>query len=256
MSPPARLASLLSLLALAAGCTAPVAAALSEDDANRVVLALQRSGVHGDKEPDPTAEGRFRVLVHRDEASKAVAAMRDEELPPRPSPGVLEAVGKSSLVPSMAVEHAQFIAGLAGDLERTLTSIDGVVAARVHLSAPPRAPLDAAPQRATASVLVKHRGATSPVDPEAVQRLVAGAVAGLAAADVAVVLVPRLPQGPAPGAELTALGPVTVTRSTAIYLRGLVVLALLASALPTVALLVLWQRSRRQLAASLNQGAS
>ncbi len=47
-----------------------------------------------------------------------------------------------------------------------------------------------------------------------------------------------------------------MTRGTAVYLRGLVVLALLASALPTVALLMLWQRSRRQLAASLNQGVS
>ena len=113
MSPLARLAWLPLALLLAA-CSAPVATSLLEDDANRVVLALNRAGVHGEKEVDPTAEGRFRVLVNHDEVSHAVAVLHEEELPPRPSPGVLDAVGKSSLVPSAAVEHAQYIAGLAG----------------------------------------------------------------------------------------------------------------------------------------------
>lgn len=247
----ARLTGALALAAALAGCTTPVATALLEDDANRILLALHRAGVHGEKESDPASENRFLVQVHRDEVSRAVVILREEELPPRPSPGVLDAVGKSSLVPSAAVEHAQYVAGLAGDLERTLSAIDGVVSARVHISAPTRAPLDTSPVKSTASVLIKHRGPSAPVPQEAVQQLVAGAVTGLLPADVAVVLIPRLPQAPAQVSEMTRIGPITVTRGTAGYLRGLVVLALLASALPTVALLVVWQRSRRALAAAL-----
>lgn len=249
-----RPACALALAALLSGCSAPVATSLLEDDANRVLLALHRSGIHGEKEIDPAAEGRFLVLVHRNEVSRAVVTLRDEELPPRPSPGVLDAVGKSSLVPSAAVEHAQYIAGLAGDLERTLSGIDGVVSARVHLSSPPRLPLDTSPTRATASVLLKHRGATAPVSPEAVQQIVAGAVAGLLPSDVAVVLVPRAPQAPQ-GVELTRVGPVIVTRATAGYLRGAAAAALLACALPAAALLIVWQRGRRALAAALGEQA-
>ncbi|MCS6900782.1 MAG: hypothetical protein RMJ98_14665 [Myxococcales bacterium] len=240
----------LALAALLSGCSAPIAASLVEEDANRILLALHRAGIHGEKEVDPAAEGRFVVRVHRDEVSRAVVTLQDEELPPRPSPGVLEAVGKSSLVPSAAVEHAQYMAGLAGDLERTLSSIDGVISARVHLSSPPRAPLDPGPPKATASVLIKHRGATAPIAQEAVQQLVAGAVAGLLPSDVAVVLLPRGNSAPQV-VELTRVGPVIVTRSTAGYLRGAAAAALLACALPAVALLLVWQRSRRALAAAL-----
>jgi type III secretion protein J len=229
-----------ALAAALGGCSAPVATALGEEDANRVLAALNRAGLGAEKEHDPSSEGRFVVLVQRDEVSRAVAVLQEEELPPRPSPGVLEAVGKSSLVPSAAVEHAQYVAGLAGDLERTLAGIDGIVTARVHLSAPLRAPLDPAPQKATA-----------PVAPEAVQQLVAGAVAGLQPSDVAVVLVPRPGQAASAGVELARLGPITVARGSAGYLRGLVALALLLSVVPTVALLVVWQRGRKALAAAL-----
>lgn len=242
-----------SLLLLVAGCSSPVAASLVEDDANRILVALERAGVAGEKEVDPGAEGRFRVLVARDDVGKAVAALRDEDLPPRASPGVLDVVGKSSLVPSLAVEHAQFTAALAGDLERTLATLDGVTAARVHVSLPQPSPLaDREPPRATASVLLKHRGATAPLDAAAVQRLVAGAVAGMQPADVTVVLVPRHTLPPPPGLELARLGPLTVTRGSVGYLRGLVALALLLGLAPTAALLLLWRRSRRALAAALN----
>ncbi len=239
----------IAALVLLAGCTSPVAAALAEDDANRVILALAQAGIVGEKEVDPTSEGRFRVMVPRDEAGRAVGVLREEELPPRPSPGVLDAMGKSSLVPSAAVEHAQYVAGLAGDLERTLGTIDGVVTARVHLSSPVRSPLDRDPARATAAVLIKHRGATPPVEPAAVQQLVAGAVNGLAAQDVSVVLVPRTGAAPLATASLVSLGPVTVTRASSGALRAMLAGALVALAVAAVSLLLLWQRWRQALAA-------
>jgi type III secretion protein J len=159
-------------------------------------------------------------------------------------------MGKGSLVPSGAVEHAQLLAGLSGELERTLCGIDGVVSARVHVSIPPPDPLgDRGPRRPSASVLLKHRGATTPIEPPAVQRLVAGAVSGMAADDVAVVLVsrPAPPGGAAAGdRNLVHLGPIAVTRASVAYLRALVAAAITLSVLPTTALLALWLRGRRQ----------
>jgi type III secretion protein J len=257
-----RVSARLGLLALGAGllsaCAAPVAGSLSEDDANRVVVALDHAGIEGDKEPDPSSEGRFRVLVARDEMGHAVATLRDEELPPRPTPGVLDAVGKSSLVPSLAVERAQYLAGLAGDLERTLLAIDGVVAARVHVSVPTPEPFsDRPPTKATASVLLKHRGATAPVDPQAVQRLVAGAIAGLGAGDVTVVTVAHLAP-PSEGRQLARVGPITVSRASLGYVRGLIAVLLGASMVLSIALVLVWVRGRQALARALagSTGAS
>ena len=244
--------ALVALGAILLGaCAAPVAGSLSEDDANRVMVALDHAGIEGDKEPDPSSEGRFRVLVARDEVGHAVATLRDEELPPRPTQGVLDAVGKSSLVPSLAVERAQYLAGLAGDLERTLLSIDGVVAARVHVSVPPPEPFGERPtQKPTASVLVKHRGATPPVDPQAVQRLVAGAVAGLGPGEVTVVTVSHL-TAPSDARQLAHVGPIAVSRASLGYVRGLIALLLGTTLVLSIALVLVWLRSRQALARAL-----
>ena len=77
-----------------------------------MVVALDHAGVDGVKEVDPTSEGRWRVNVPRDEVAQSLIVLREEELP-RTSPlGVLDAVGKGSLVPSEAAEHAQLAAGM------------------------------------------------------------------------------------------------------------------------------------------------
>lgn len=234
-----------AVVLVATGCSAQVAHGLAEDDANRVLVALDRAGVGASKEIDAAAEGRFVVTVARDDESRAVAILRDEELPSRASPGVLESVGKGSILPSATTERAQLVAGMAGDLEKTLVAVDGVVAARVHLSMPEPEPLLERPARkATASVLVKHHGATPPIDAGSVQKLVAGAVSGLAEADVAVVFAPR-PALAATDRSLARVGPIAVARGSLGYLRGLIALAVLCSVMPTVALVAVWLRARR-----------
>lgn len=242
---------LVALLALlATGCAVPVAASLDEGDANRVVVALHHATVGASKEQDPQVEGKYRVVVARDETAHALAVLQEEGLPRPHAPGVLDALGKGSLVPSLAAEHAHYVAGLGGELERSLDAVEGVVTSRVHLNLPaPNGGLalggEAAAPRPTASVLLEHRGTTPPLPEAAVQRLVAFGVAGLAPADVAVVFVAR----PAPprGPELAQVGPIAVAPGSASLLKWTLggLLALLA--VSAGALLVTYDRRRRAL---------
>jgi type III secretion protein J len=219
-----RRASLLTLvlgLVLLSGCAVPIAAGLDEGDANRVVVALDQSGIDASKEADPTVEGKFRVTVPRDDAARALATMADEQLPRAKTKGVLEAADRGQLVPSQAAEHAQLVAGLAGDLERTLDTVDGVLSARVHLNLPAGDPLrDGPPPKASASVLIEHRGTTPPLTAESIQRLVAGGAGGLAPADVTVVFVPHVARPAAARLDLGHVGPIAVARGSVNTLRG------------------------------------
>lgn len=238
--------STLALLAFGAGCAVPVAAALDEPDANRVVVALDQSGIDASKEADPQTEGKFRVTVARDDVGRALATMREEELPRPKTRGVLEAADRGQLVPSQAAEHAQLVAGLAGELEKTLGGVDGVLAARVHLNLPPRELLrDGPPPKATASVLVEHRGTTPPLAPESIQSLVAGGAPGVAAGDVAVVFVPRTARAGSGRTDLAHVGPITVARGSMNTLKiafaGLAVVVLGLAA----ATLALWAKVGR-----------
>ena len=237
---------LFALASLASGCSVPVASSLEEADANRVVLALDQSGVDAAKELDPSAEGRFRVIVARDDVGRALATLREEELPRAKIRGVLDAVDRGQLVPSQAAEQAQLVAGLAGELEKTLANVDGVLAARVHLNLPPREPLrDGPPAKASASVLVEHRGTTPPLAPESIQRLVAGGAPSVSAADVAVVFVPRTTRAAAGRTDLAHVGPITVARGSMTTLKiAFAALAAVVVAL-AVATLALWSKISR-----------
>jgi type III secretion protein J len=252
----ARLLSPSVILFLA--CSAPIAGGLDDSEANRVVVTLDRARVEATKEPDPGAEGKWRVEVARDDVPRALSVLRDEELPRSAPTGVLEAIGKGSLVPSEAAEHAQLIAGVAGDLERSLEGVDGVLSARVHLSVPVDSLLrDRMTPHGSASVLLEHRGSTPPLAVDSVQRLVAGGVAGLSATDVVVVMVSR-PAPPAPGAnELGHLGPIAVARASmrklqAALLALVAVVALLAGA--TLALYARLTRFRAEMASRQKPG--
>ena len=156
-------------------------------------------------------------------------------------------MGKGSLVPSQASEQAKFVAGTAGELERSLRSLDGVVSVRVHLAIPVQDALtpDDSPAPPSASVLLRHRGAAPPIALIDIQRLVAGAVPGLAPAQVSVVASPvPLPTRPAER-ELSRFGPVTVTRGSVFPLRSIVGGALLLNLGLLGALLWIWGRARR-----------
>src|SRR5687768_11247779 len=126
-----RLVSGMAFALVAIGCAVPVTTGIEETEANRVVMALDQAGIDSAKEADPTAEGKFRVSVARDDVGRALAAMRDEELPRPKARGLADATNQGALVPSQAAEHAQLVAGLSGELEKTLGGIDGVLAARV-----------------------------------------------------------------------------------------------------------------------------
>jgi len=236
---------LLSFVVIA-GCTVPVAGGLDEPQANRVVVALDRAGIGGEKEPDPTTEGRFRVVVGRDDAPRAIAALRDEDLPAPAMPGLLDSMGKAQLVPSQLAEHAQLTAGLAGELERTLSSIEGVLSARVHLSLVKSEPFSEGPRpKATGSVLLRHRGSTPPIEAHEVKRLVAGAAPGLSTDDVAVVMVSRPAPAHSADRALSHLGPVAATRGSITLLRVVGVAAVLVDLLLVGTVLWLWSRLRR-----------
>ncbi len=232
----------LSLVA----CSTPVAANLDESDANQAVALLDRAGLGPEKERDAEHEGRFRVRVPQAESTAAIALLAQENLPPKSSPGVLETLGQGGVVPSRLAEHARWLSGVAGDLERSLRSLDGVLSARVHLAVPERDALrpDAPEEPATASVLLRHRGLAPPIAAVEIQRLVAGAVPGLRAEQVNVVLT-STPGAHAATPELLHLGPLTVSRHSAPVLRQLLGAAVFFNLLLIAALGVLWARLRR-----------
>lgn len=164
---------------------------LDERQASEVVVALDDGGIAAHK-VRPGGEGGYAVEVAPSDAPRALRILAERDLPrPRP-PGLGEVFGKGGLVPTPTEERALYQHALAGELARSLESVEGVVGARVHLALAEADPLRPAERPLPrASVLLRCRpsdcAAVRTLEP-GIRALVAGAADRLEGAAVSVVV--------------------------------------------------------------------
>jgi len=228
----------LLLLGCLAGCSTGVLHGLDEPSANEALGALESAGIAAEKVADDGAQGseRFALRVPRAEAPRALGVLGARGLPRERRHGYAEVYGQPSLIPTASEERARYLQATAGEVERTLEMVDGVVSARVHLVLEESDPLalDAGKPRAAAraAVLIKIAGSRAPLAELDVQKLVAGSVPGLDPHAVAVVTTPApVAEAGALGA-LASVGPFRVTPSSRAPL-----IALFGAALATIGVL-------------------
>jgi type III secretion protein J len=207
---PRPLLTAASLLALCCGlgCDAELYHDLPERRANEAVLALREAGVHADKRAEPRAAASrapsFALVVARADEPRALRLLAARGLP-RTVSAAPAAGNKLFGLPGDGRSEAA--AQLQAALADTLESLPAVQEARVHLALPEPEPLHPLGQlRPTASVLLRLR-APLPLPTAEVALLVARAVPGLDAADVAVISTPPADAAPAALVEAPAALP-------------------------------------------------
>jgi type III secretion protein J len=233
--------------ALAApACKSTLRGGLSEHEANQITLALDRAQITAVKVPTQArGTAQYEIHVARADIGAALGVLEREQLPRPASPGFAELYAEPGLVPSPAQERARWAAATAGELARSLERMAGVADARVHLAfAEQPRPLDAPEVPPKASVLIRRAPGTDAIDEAAVRRLVAGAVDGLTSDRVTIVQVSSAAAVRTPS-SLVHVGPVSVTRGTALALKLLLGAALVLDVVLSAALVVLWRKLRR-----------
>jgi type III secretion protein J len=205
-----RLAAVLGTCALLAACSsADLYSQLNERQANELIAALQSAGISADKRSKDASN--WTVRVAQADFARAVDTLRAEGLPRDEFESLGRVFRKEGFVSSPLEERARLIYGLSQELSNTLSSIDGVVVARVHLAVPERDPLSDRPRPASASVMVKHRpGVDMSRHIGQIKALVVNSVEGLSYEHVTVSLFPAQESAgnsarPAPPSRTTGL---------------------------------------------------
>ncbi len=158
---------------------------LSEREANEMIALLVSSGIGARKGADK--DGKFKVLTESQNFATAVNVLSVNGFPRETYNTLGDVFSKESFVSSPLEERARLNFALSQEIANTLSSIDGVLLARVHLAVPPRDDLSNSVPPASASVFIKHR---SDVDlsgnTSMIKNLVVDGIENLAYEDVTV----------------------------------------------------------------------
>lgn len=181
----------LALLLAACGSRVDLLGTMAADDANEVLAALLKAGIPADKQV--SKEG-VNIRVPDDQVGQALQILRDNGLPRERFDGMGQIFKKEGLISSPLEERARYIYALSQELSDTLSKIDGVLYARVHVVLPERGTAGDSGTPATAAVFIKHQDGISLelLQPQ-IRRLVTNSIPGLTAERVSIVLVPAMP---------------------------------------------------------------
>lgn len=178
------------LVTLAAGCgEVPLYSNIKEREANEMMAALQREGISCSKKTGE--ENSWTLTVPPSSFSRAVQLLSELGYPKDDYQGIGESFKKSGLVSSPTEERIRFMHALSQELAATISRIDGVLVARVHVVLPENNPLSESTEPASASVFIKYRRGTNlePDIPE-IKQLVVNGIEGLKYDAVSIVMLP------------------------------------------------------------------
>lgn len=245
----------MACVILAIGCGEPLQHGLDEHEANAMVLLLHQQGIDAEKVRDPQNSEQWAVNVPAGQRVEAWTALEQEGFPRPESGGFDDFYPGGGLIPTANEERVILQYATARELQTSLLRIDGIVDAHVHLVLPeqPRVQLsddDGSEPRASVLVQWSDRGDGPPMDQEAIQNLISGAVEDLRPESVHVVKNPvgvtdRQPVEP----SMSQVGPIAVASESARTLKGLVLLmgvVIVALAAGLVYLVIARRRDKQQ----------
>ncbi|RUV38094.1 flagellar basal-body MS-ring/collar protein FliF [Mesorhizobium sp. M7A.F.Ca.MR.148.00.0.0] len=154
---------------------------LDRADVNQIGLVLGEAGIGFDVGADGTS-----VLVPAGTTAQARMLLAEKGLPTSANAGyeLFDNVGSLGLTSFM--QQITRVRALEGEIARTIQSISGIKAARVHIVMSERANFRRDEQQPSASVVIRYAGIDAEKSAMSIRHLVAAAVPGLSADKVTV----------------------------------------------------------------------
>lgn len=162
---------------------------LQEKEANEMMAILLSRGI--DVEKIAAKEGLWNIDVNSSDMARAVDILNSYGYPMDKFESLGQVFQKSGLVSSPSEERIRFMYALSQGVAETISQIDGVLKARVHVVLQNNDPLSDVNTPSSASVFVKYRrgSGVENLGPQ-IKRLVANSIEGLNYDKISLTFVP------------------------------------------------------------------
>lgn len=164
-------------------CNEQLYTGLSVKDANEMVAVLQRNNIEATREAG--LEGTYTLMVPKEQFSNAFDVLNANGLPKEKYRSLADVFPGAGLIVSPFEQRARLSYALNQEMAQTISSIDGVVSARVHVVIPELDMRGQAQGKTSAAVVVHHRPSVDPGDlAPKIRLIVANGIQGLNYKDV------------------------------------------------------------------------
>ena len=180
---------LLMALLFMAACKAELYSNMSENEANEMMAILLKNGIECDKLPGK--EMTYTLRIDKADMAQAVELLQGLGFPKDNYASMGDVFKKAGLVSSPLEERIRFIYALSQEISETLSQIDSVLSARVHIVLPENNPLSETIQPSSAAVFIRYRQDSNieSLVPQ-IKKLVVNSIEGLSYDKVSVILFP------------------------------------------------------------------
>ncbi|MGI9420101.1 MAG: type III secretion system inner membrane ring lipoprotein SctJ [Geminicoccaceae bacterium] len=179
----------LGICMLLAACKVELHSGLDERDANEILAILLKNGIAASR--DVAKDKSLTVMVDEESFAEAVDILQAHSLPREKFNDLCSVFTGEGMISSPVEDRARLICALSQELSRTISEIDGVMSARVHVVLPENDLGRKNAKPSSASVFIRHHE-DAPIDrlsPQ-IKMLVANGIEGLVYDKVSVAMVP------------------------------------------------------------------
>ena len=177
------------LLCLLAGCKVELYAQLDEQQGNEMLALLLNNGISSSKSAGK--DNMISLYVDEKKIPEAVEVLQRNGFPKDKFAAINDIFGNDKLIYTPFEDRARYNYGLSQEIAETLSQVDGVMAARVHLVMPEEKRRDEPTNPASAAVFVKYNPAFDlNVHIPEIKTIVANGIADMSYENVSVALFP------------------------------------------------------------------
>ncbi|MDR1578588.1 MAG: type III secretion inner membrane ring lipoprotein SctJ [Deltaproteobacteria bacterium] len=180
---------IMGWLVFLAGCQTELYSGLSEEEANRMLVALLTRDIKAVKINQ--GKNGFSITVEETRTTMALELLNNEGLPSPKYQSLGQVFSGQGMISTPLEEQSRLAFALAEELGQTFAKIDGVLTSRAHVVLATHDQSGAVSSSASASIFLRHRPESPVVNLQAkIREICSKAVPGLTEDRVAIMLTP------------------------------------------------------------------